>query len=85
MKKFEERAKFGDEKYLKCWEFVVGSDKICIIYHAECYKSATNKKILNGLGNTLKIYCHLLLKRSKMIPLMVGYWMVTSQHLNFND
>ena len=46
--KIEERAKFGDEKYLKCWEFVVGSDKICIIYHAECYKSAANKKILNG-------------------------------------
>ena len=28
---------------MKCWEFVEGSDKICIIYHTKCYNSATNK------------------------------------------
>ena len=28
---------------MKCWEFVEGSDKTCIIYHTECYNSATNK------------------------------------------
>ena len=37
--KIEERAKFGNKKYMKCWEFVEGSDKSRIKHH----KSATNK------------------------------------------
>lgn len=43
LEKIEERAKYGDQKYVDCLEKIREVDKDQIIYHLECYKSTTNK------------------------------------------